>query len=46
MSKPVTSVSGMLRLRNYFLTGFIVCAPLAITAYIVVDVHPLGRIPG
>jgi uncharacterized membrane protein len=26
--------SGMTRLRNYFLTGFIVCAPLAITAYI------------
>lgn len=29
-----TKVSGMTRLRNYFLTGFIVCAPLAITAYI------------
>ena len=27
-------VSGMTRLRNYFLTGFIVCAPLAITVYI------------
>lgn len=26
--------SGMTRLRNYFLTGFIVCAPLAITLYI------------
>jgi uncharacterized membrane protein len=26
---------GMTRLRNYFLTGFIVCAPLAITVYIV-----------
>lgn len=26
--------SSMARLRNYFLTGFIVCAPLAITAYI------------
>ncbi|TGW02052.1 DUF502 domain-containing protein, partial [Mesorhizobium sp. M2D.F.Ca.ET.145.01.1.1] len=25
---------GMTRLRNYFLTGFVVCAPLAITAYI------------
>src|SRR5258705_303483 len=25
--------SGMTRLRNYFLTGFIVCAPLAITVY-------------
>ena len=28
------TLSGMMRLRNYFLTGFIVCAPLAITAYI------------
>lgn len=27
-------VSAMTRLRNYFLTGFIVCAPLAITVYI------------
>ena len=27
-------ISAMTRLRNYFLTGFIVCAPLAITAYI------------
>jgi uncharacterized membrane protein len=26
--------SAMTRLRNYFLTGFVVCAPLAITAYI------------
>ncbi len=26
--------SAMMRLRNYFLTGFIVCAPLVITAYI------------
>jgi uncharacterized membrane protein len=34
MSNPVTSVSGMMRLRNYFLTGIIVCAPLAITAYL------------
>lgn len=34
MSKPVTSISGMLKLRNYFLTGIIVCAPLAITAYL------------
>lgn len=25
---------GMMRIRNYFLTGFVVCAPLAITAYI------------
>lgn len=24
----------MMRIRNYFLTGFVVCAPLAITAYI------------
>ena len=24
----------MMRLRNYFLTGIIVCAPLAITAYL------------
>jgi uncharacterized membrane protein len=30
----VHTISGMTRLRNYFLTGFIVCAPLAITAYI------------
>src|SRR5262245_37614569 len=30
----VHAISGMTRLRNYFLTGFIVCAPLAITAYI------------
>ncbi len=29
-----TKISGMTRLRNYFLTGFIVCAPLAITVYI------------
>jgi len=27
--------SGLTRLRNYFLTGFIICAPLAITAYLV-----------
>jgi uncharacterized membrane protein len=26
---------GRMRLRNYFLTGFIICAPLAITAYLV-----------
>lgn len=30
----VHKTSAMTRLRNYFLTGFIVCAPLAITAYI------------
>lgn len=28
-------ITGMTRLRNYFLTGFIVAAPLAITVYIV-----------
>ena len=27
--------SSIARLRNYFLTGFIICAPLAITAYLV-----------
>lgn len=30
----VVKTSAMTRLRNYFLTGFIVCAPLAITLYI------------
>ncbi len=30
----VIKTSAMTRLRNYFLTGFIVCAPLAITAYL------------
>ena len=34
MTEPVKAISAMTRLRNYFLTGFIVCAPLAITAYI------------
>lgn len=34
MSDPVKSFSGMTRVRNYFLTGIVVCAPLAITAYI------------
>ena len=29
-----TEISSTARLRNYFLTGLIVCAPLAITAYI------------
>lgn len=29
-----TEVSATMRLRNYFLTGLIVCAPLAITAYL------------
>lgn len=32
--KPHRS-SALKRLRNYFLTGFIICAPLAITAYLV-----------
>ncbi|MGO4836896.1 DUF502 domain-containing protein [Rhizobiaceae sp. 2RAB30] len=35
MSDPLKSLSGMTRLRNYFLTGVVVCAPLAITAYLV-----------
>ena len=35
MSDTPRVMSGMTRLRNYFLTGFIVAAPLAITAYIV-----------
>ncbi|BCH25096.1 membrane protein [Mesorhizobium sp. L-8-10] len=35
MSDPSKSLSGMTRLRNYFLTGVVVCAPLAITAYLV-----------
>ena len=35
MSDATKSTSGMTRLRNYFLTGFIVSAPLVITAYIV-----------
>ncbi len=34
MSDHPHKISGMTRLRNYFLTGFIVAAPLAITAYI------------
>jgi uncharacterized membrane protein len=34
MSDAPISLSGMTRLRNYFLTGVVVCAPLAITAYI------------
>lgn len=34
MSDTTKGTSGMTRLRNYFLTGFIVCAPLAITAYL------------
>ena len=35
MSETPGVISGMTRLRNYFLTGFIVAAPLAITVYIV-----------
>jgi uncharacterized membrane protein len=34
MMSDIVKTSAMTRLRNYFLTGFIVCAPLAITAYI------------
>jgi uncharacterized membrane protein len=34
MSDPAVSLSGMMRLRNYFLTGVVISAPLAITAYI------------
>ena len=33
MNDPTRS-SGMTRLRNYFLTGVVVCAPIAITAYL------------
>ena len=33
MHDPTRS-SGMTRLRNYFLTGVVVCAPIAITAYL------------
>lgn len=36
MANPKTKrTSALARLRNYFLTGFIICAPLAITAYLV-----------
>ncbi len=34
MSDSPRKVFGVMRFRNYFLTGFIVCAPLAITAYL------------
>jgi uncharacterized membrane protein len=34
MTDSSNSISGMARIRNYFLTGFIVCAPLAITAWL------------
>lgn len=33
-TSPPTRVSGLTRLRNYFLTGVIVVAPVAITAYL------------
>ncbi len=32
---PKRKISGVARLRNYFLTGLIICAPLGITAYLV-----------
>ncbi|MDQ2633818.1 MAG: DUF502 domain-containing protein [Pseudomonadota bacterium] len=35
MSESPGVMSGMTRLRNYFLAGFIIAAPLAITVYIV-----------
>jgi len=35
MEETPKRISGIARLRNYFLTGFIVSAPLAITAYLV-----------
>ncbi len=34
MTEHVHRSSAATRLRNYFLTGFIICAPLAITAYL------------
>ena len=47
MLKSATTGSGtMMRLRNYFLTGVIVCAPLAITAYLSLDRDPLGGFLG
>ena len=33
--QPVTKLGAVTRIRNYFLTGFIITAPLAITAYLV-----------
>jgi len=33
--KKPKNISGFTRVRNYFFTGFIICAPLAITAYLV-----------
>jgi uncharacterized membrane protein len=34
MSDLPPKTSGLARLRNYFLTGFVICAPLAITVYL------------
>ena len=34
MSDSANSLSGMMRIRNYFLTGVVVTAPIAITAYL------------
>ena len=34
MSDPALSLSAMTRLRNYFLTGVVITAPVAITAYL------------
>ena len=34
MSQTPRPISGPARLRNYFLAGFIVCAPLAVTAWL------------
>jgi uncharacterized membrane protein len=34
MSDTPPRTSGLARLRNYFLTGFIICAPLAVTLYL------------
>ncbi len=33
--RPIRRIGALTRLRNYFLTGLIICAPLAITAYLV-----------
>ena len=33
--EPHTKPSGITRLRNYFLTGFVVVAPLTITVYLI-----------
>jgi uncharacterized membrane protein len=34
MADTPPRTSGLARLRNYFLTGFIICAPLAVTLYL------------